>query len=129
VAEGQRLLQAANDILLGWSTGPSGRQFYFRQLRDMKLAPDLAFFDGALLTDYARLCGWAMARAHAKAGNASIGIAAYIGRGDPFAEAIAGYAFAYADQVERDHDVFVKAVRSGTLNVRTDEEMAADFGS
>lgn len=129
VVEGERLLQAEDDIFLGWSTGPAGRQFYFRQLRDMKLAADIDLLDGALLADYARLCGWAMARAHAKAGDAAIPVAAYIGRGDAFAEALTGYAFAYADQVERDHDVFVKAVRRGALDARTDDQMAADFGS
>jgi len=80
VAEGQQLLQAASDVFAGWSTTPSGRHVYFRQLRDMKLSADIELLDGALLADYARLCGWAMARAHARAGNAAVGIAAYIGR-------------------------------------------------
>lgn len=127
VVEGQQLLQAAGDIFAGWSTGPSGRPFYFRQLRDMKLAVDIELLDGALLADHARLCGWAMARAHAKAGSAAIGIAAYIGRGDALAEALTAYAFAYADQVERDYEVFVKAVRSGALVASTDDDLAADF--
>jgi hypothetical protein len=91
----------------------------------MKLSADIDLLDSALLADYARLCGWCVARAHAKAGNAAIEIAAYIGRGDPFAEALTAYAFAYADQVERDYDVLVRAVRSGALQARTD----ADFGA
>ncbi|MBB3260269.1 uncharacterized protein (DUF2252 family) [Paraburkholderia bannensis] len=127
VVQGQRLLQAASDLFLGWSTGPSGRHFYFRQLRDMKLSVELDLLDSTLLAGYARLCGWAMARAHAKSSNAAIEIAAYIGRSDQFAEALAGYGAAYADQVERDYDVFVKAARSGEISARGDEDMAADF--
>lgn len=127
VVQGQRLLQAASDLFLGWSTGPSGRHFYFRQLRDMKLSVDLELLDSTLLEGYARLCGWAMARAHSKSGSVAIEIGAYIGRNDQFAEALVGYAFAYADQVERDYDVFLKAVRSGKILARSDEDMAADF--
>ncbi|PQV49917.1 DUF2252 domain-containing protein [Paraburkholderia sp. BL21I4N1] len=127
VVGGQRMLQAASDIFLGWATGPSGRHFYFRQLRDMKLSANIELFDTDLLEGYARLCGWIMARAHAKASGQAIEIGAYIGRGDQFAEALTGYATAYADQVERDYDVFLKACRSGELEARTDEDMAADF--
>ncbi|WP_027817171.1 DUF2252 domain-containing protein [Paraburkholderia bannensis] len=127
VVHGQRLLQAASDLFLGWSTGPSGRHFYFRQLRDMKLSVELDLLDSTLLAGYARMCGWAMARAHAKSGNSAIEIAAYIGRSDQFAEALVGYGAAYADQVERDYDAFVKAARSGEISARSDEDMAADF--
>lgn len=127
VVGGQRMLQAASDIFLGWATGPSGRHFYFRQLRDMKLSANIELFDIDLLEGYARLCGWIMARAHAKASGQAIEIGAYIGRGDQFAEALTCYATAYADQVERDYDVFLKACRSGELEARTDEDMAADF--
>ncbi|HWT37684.1 MAG TPA: DUF2252 domain-containing protein [Paraburkholderia sp.] len=127
VVLGQRLLQAASDIFLGWSTGPSGRHFYVRQLRDMKLTPSIELLDVEQLNGYARLCGWALARAHAKAGGKAIEISAYIGRSDQFAEALAEYASAYADQVERDYDAFMKACRSGDLEARTDEDMAADF--
>ncbi|WP_322092669.1 DUF2252 domain-containing protein [Paraburkholderia bannensis] len=127
VVHGQRLLQAASDLFLGWSTGPSGRHFYFRQLRDMKLSVELDLLDSTLLAGYARMCGWAMARAHAKSGNSAIEIAAYIGRSDQFAEALVGYGAAYADQVERDYDAFVKAARSGEISARGDEDMAADF--
>ncbi len=127
VVRGQRLLQAVSDIFLGWSTGPSGRHFYFRQLRDMKLAVDIELLDSTMLAGYARLCGWVMARAHAKASGKAIEIAAYIGRSDQFAEALTGYSFAYADQVERDYDAFLKAVRSGAVEARTDEDMANDF--
>ncbi|WP_345815028.1 DUF2252 domain-containing protein [Paraburkholderia sp. PREW-6R] len=127
VVQGQRVLQAASDIFLGWATGPQGRHFYFRQLRDMKLSANIELFDVDLLEGYARLCGWIMARAHAKASGQAIEVSAYIGRGDQFAEALTGYATTYADQVERDYDVFLKACRSGQLEARTDEDMAADF--
>jgi hypothetical protein len=127
VVEGQRMLQAASDIFLGWATGPLGRHFYFRQLRDMKLSANLELFDNDLLDGYARLCGWIMARAHAKASGQAIEVSAYIGRGEQFAEALTAYATTYADQVERDYDVFLKACRSGELEARTDEDMAADF--
>jgi uncharacterized protein (DUF2252 family) len=123
VAHGQRLLQAAADLFLGWSTGPSGGHYAFRQLRDMKLAVELELLDSTLLEGYARLCGWAMARAHAKSGNAAVEISAYIGRNDQFAEALTSYAFAWADQVERDYDVFLKAVRSGKIPTRNDDNM------
>ncbi|WP_144148486.1 DUF2252 domain-containing protein [Paraburkholderia sp. BCC1884] len=127
VVQGQRMLQAASDIFLGWASGPAGRHFYFRQLRDMKLSANIELFDNDVLEGYARLCGWIMARAHAKSSGQAIEISAYIGRGDQFAEALTGYATAYADQVERDYDVFLKACRSGELDARTDEDMAADF--
>ncbi|MDE1179729.1 DUF2252 domain-containing protein [Paraburkholderia sp.] len=127
VVEGQRMLQAASDIFLGWATGPSGRHYYLRQLRDMKLSANIELFDSDTLEGYARLCGWIMARAHAKASGQAIEVSAYIGRNDMFAESLTDYASAYADQVERDYDVFLKACRSGELEARTDEDMAADF--
>ncbi|MGF6597509.1 uncharacterized protein (DUF2252 family) [Paraburkholderia sp. GAS448] len=127
VVRGQRALQAVSDIFLGWSSGPSGRHFYFRQLRDMKFSANIEMFDNDVLEGYARLCGWVMARAHAKAGGKAIEIAAYIGRNDQFAESLTDYAFACADQAEKDYDRFLKACRSGELEARTDEDMAADF--
>ncbi|RDK03085.1 DUF2252 domain-containing protein [Paraburkholderia lacunae] len=127
IVQGQRMLQAASDIFLGWATGPAGRPFYFRQLRDMKLSANLELFDADLLEGYARLCGWIMARAHAKASGKAIEVSAYIGRSDQFAEALARYAASYADQVERDYDAFMKACRSGDLQARSDADMAADF--
>ena len=127
VVQGQRMLQAASDIFLGWATSPLGRHYYFRQLRDMKLSASIELFDSDLLTGYAQLCGWVMARAHAKASGQAVEVSAYIGRGDQFAEALTTYATTYADQVERDYDAFIKACRSGALEARSDEDMAADF--
>jgi uncharacterized protein (DUF2252 family) len=127
VVRGQQMLQAASDIFLGWATGPHGRHFYMRQLLDMKLSLNVELVDAELLTGYARLCGWALARAHAKAAGKAVEISGYIGRSDLFAEALAEYASAYADQVERDYDIFLAACRSGKLEARTDEDLAADF--
>jgi uncharacterized protein (DUF2252 family) len=114
VVVGQRLMQSASDIFLGWSRGPRGRDFFVRQLRDMKIAPDIETMTPSMMRPYATLCGLALARAHDKAGDAAM-IAGYLGSKDHFDEAIGDYAVAYADQVERDHAVFVEAVRAGRL--------------
>ena len=114
VVVGQRLMQAASDIFLGWSRGPAGRDFYIRQLRDMKFAADIETHTPAIMRGYAGLCGLTLARAHAKAGDAAT-LAGYFGSTDRFDRAIADYAAAYADQVERDYKTFVQAVRSGRL--------------
>ena len=114
VVVGQRLMQAASDIFLGWSRGPAGRDFYVRQLRDMKIAPDVETQSPRVMRAYATLCGLALARAHDKAGDAAM-IAGYLGSADRFDEAMGDYAVGYADQVERDYATFVKAVRSGRL--------------
>ncbi|XYI43789.1 DUF2252 domain-containing protein [Cupriavidus necator] len=127
VVEGQRLMQAASDLFLGWTKGPFGRHFYLRQLRDMKLSAQIELMDGELLGRYASLCGWVLARAHAKASGLAAEVSGYLGRSDRMAEAMVGYANGYADQVERDYDQFVAACRSGRLEARTDADMAADF--
>jgi hypothetical protein len=127
VVRGQRAMQAASDIFLGWATGPSGRHFYFRQLRDMKLSANIELFDIDVLEGYARLCGWILARAHAKASGEAIEISAYLGQGTQFAEALVAYSRDYADQVERDFDLFTQAARTGRIVARTDDDMAADF--
>jgi uncharacterized protein (DUF2252 family) len=115
VVLGQRLMQAASDIFLGWATGSvAGREFYVRQLRDMKIAPLVETQTPALMRVYAKLCGMGLARAHDKAGDAAQ-IAGYLGKSDAFDEAIGDYAESYADQVERDYATFVTAIRSGKL--------------
>jgi uncharacterized protein (DUF2252 family) len=114
VVVGQRLMQSASDIFLGWSRGPRGRDFYVRQLRDMKVAPDVESMTPRVMRAQATLAGLALARAHDKAGDAAM-IAGYLGGSEKFDEAIGNYAVAYADQVERDYESFVKAVRSGRL--------------
>ncbi len=118
VVEGQRLMQASSDIFLGWcpAVGIDGRQrdFYVRQLWDWKRSADLESLDPRGLEVYARLCGWTLARAHARSGD-RVAIAAYLGAGDSFDEAIAGFAELYADQSERDHAALVAAIDSGRL--------------
>ena len=121
VVEGQRLVQAASDIFLGWSTGPlAGRHYYLRQLKDKKIGLDVENFDKDLLSSYAKLCGRMLARAHAKAGNAAL-LSGYMGSADVLDEAISEFAVKYADQTENDYDDFMKAVKSGKLEVKKDE--------
>ncbi|WP_158905858.1 DUF2252 domain-containing protein [Burkholderia sp. L27(2015)] len=127
VVRGQRVLQAASDVFLGWATAPSGRHVYFRQLRDMKLSANVEMFDNNLLEGYARLCGWILARAHAKASGKAIEVAAYIGHSDRLIESLTKYAQGYADQVESDYEAFSTACRNGRLEARTDEDFAADY--
>ncbi|HVN69788.1 MAG TPA: DUF2252 domain-containing protein [Candidatus Binatia bacterium] len=118
VVMGQRLMQAASDIFLGWTTGASG-DFYVRQLRDAKISPNTESFDAEMLEVYARACGWNLARAHAKSGDPWT-VSGYLGKGDAFDEAIAAFAKAYADQAERDHGALKAAVRSGKIEVYTE---------
>jgi hypothetical protein len=107
-------MQTASDIFLGWSQGPRGHHFYVRQLRDMKLSAIVESFDDEILRTYAEACGWALARAHARSGDAAM-ISGYMGSGGMFDEAIVDFAVDYADQAERDHKAFVKAVREGRV--------------
>jgi uncharacterized protein (DUF2252 family) len=117
VVMGQKLMQSASDIFLGWATSNIGVQGYVRQLRDIKIKPVVEAMDAALLTIYAQACGWALARAHAKAGNAELTISGYLGTTDNFDEAMGNFAVAYANQTERDHAVLKAAVRSGKIKV------------
>lgn len=118
VVIGQRLMQSASDIFLGWSRGLHNRDFYIRQLRDMKVAPNLAGYTPRLLVAHGHLCGRTLARAHAKAGDAAT-ITGYLGASSRFDEAIAEYAFAYADQVEKDYRRFKEAIRAGRFPIET----------
>ncbi|MET7684478.1 DUF2252 domain-containing protein [Streptomyces sp. NPDC005423] len=114
VVAGQRLLQAAGDIFLGWMTGPQGRAFYWRQLRDMKGSADVAGMSPAVLAAYARLCGTALARAHARSGD-RIAIAGYLGGGPAFERAVADFALSYADRTAADHSALGAAVTAGVV--------------
>ncbi|MEJ0003004.1 MAG: DUF2252 domain-containing protein [Pararobbsia sp.] len=127
VVDGQRRMQAASDPFLGWSTGPLGRHMYIRQLRDMKLSPEIEVFSAELLQHYGALCGWVLARAHAKASGCAVQIASYLGKSDAMSLALTGYAVAYAEQVEKDFETFQAACRNGRLDARTDADLAADF--
>jgi len=117
VVVGQRVMQAASDVFLGWARA-EGFDVYVRQLRDMKWSPDIGAPDPGALSDYGRLCGATLARAHARAGEPAL-LASYLGRGTTFDDAIARFAVAYADQNERDYDAFRNAVRSGQLEAAT----------
>ncbi|WP_437534613.1 DUF2252 domain-containing protein [Sorangium sp. So ce726] len=125
VVAGQRLMQAASDIFLGWQRvkGADGieRDFYVRQLRDWKFSVDIAALDRVLLTTYGGLCGWTLARAHARSGD-RIAIAAYLGKADTFDKAIAAFAVAYADQTERDHQALAAAVKSGRIQAEGERD-------
>jgi uncharacterized protein (DUF2252 family) len=123
VVEGQRLMQAASDIFLGWSS-TKHHDYYLRQLRDMKASAEVETFKPSTLVGYATLCGWTLARAHAKTGSAVM-IAGYLGSTERFDDALAKYSVTYADQVEQDYKAFQTAIRSGRLSVET--EKAADL--
>jgi uncharacterized protein (DUF2252 family) len=114
VVSGQRLTQAASDLFLGWCQGPSGHHYYVRQLWDVKGQGDLTRMDLAKLTHYGALCARALARAHARTGDAAA-IAGYLGRGGVFDRAIAGFAANYAAANERDHATLVDAIASGRV--------------
>lgn len=122
VVEGQRLIQGAGDVLLGWTAGldETGRaaSFYVRQLHDRKGSVAVEELDPSGLATYAALCGAVLARAHARSGDAAL-IAGYLGRGDGFDHAVATFAERYGDVVVRDHAALVDAVSAGRVEVRT----------
>jgi uncharacterized protein (DUF2252 family) len=115
VVRGQRMMQAASDIYLGWTKGLDVRRnFYWRQLRDMKGSVDIEAMVPLGLSSYARMCGWTLARAHARSGD-PIAIAEYLGKTDAFDKSIAAFAERYADQNDRDYKEFVNAIHSRRL--------------
>jgi len=115
VVEGQRLMQAVSDIFLGWTT-IGQRDYYVRQLRDMKGSISVDKLSSLELTGYARACGAVLARAHARSGD-PVAIAAYLGRSDTFDQAISRFAAAYADQTERDHQRLLQAINTRALEL------------
>ncbi len=115
VVEGQRLMQSASDVFLGWSRIRGlGRDCYVRQLRDCKTAASIDDMRYGPFVDYVRHCGEALARAHAKAGNAGV-ISGYLGKGDKFDQALLRFSRGYADQTERDFDALAKAAKAGRI--------------
>jgi hypothetical protein len=119
IVEGQRMMQAASDIFLGWIRNKRGldgvaRDFYVRQLWDWKAAIDLDAILPRGLVLYAGVCGWTLARAHARSGD-RIAIGAYLGKSDVFDRAIADFAAAYANLNERDYEALAEAARSGRI--------------
>jgi uncharacterized protein (DUF2252 family) len=123
VVEGQWLMQAASDILLGWlpALGMDGKEraFYVRQLWDGKRSVEVETLPPKGLAIYGRVCGWTLARAHARSGD-RIAIGAYLGKGDSFDNAIAEFAERYADQNELDYGALADAAKSGRIEVETD---------
>lgn len=116
VVVGQRLMQAASDLFLGW-TSLGDRHFYVRQLRDMKGSVDLTAVQAEGLGDYASICGWTLARSHARTGD-PVAIASYLGGGDSFDRALVSFAQLYADQAEADHALLRSAIDSGRIEAR-----------
>jgi uncharacterized protein (DUF2252 family) len=119
VVAGQRLMQATSDIFLGWQRTAAGldgkpRDFYVRQLRDWKFSLDIATMVPAGMRAYGQVCGWTLARAHARSGD-RVAIAAYLGKSDVFDRAVAQFAVAYADQNERDHQALADAAAAGRI--------------
>ena len=119
IVAGQRIMQAASDPLLGW-TQLGGRDFYVRQLRDMKATIPIERFDAEGLADYAALCAGVLARAHACSGDAAQ-IAGYLGRGEQFDSAMARFAESYADRVEEDHQALLTAIAKGTVRTTVED--------
>jgi len=118
VVAGQRMLQSASDVFLGWTSDDEGHDFYFRQLRDMRMKIDLEAMSKEDWFEFVELCGWVLARAHARTGDPAM-IAGYLGKTEAFEEAIAKFAVSYADQTERDHATFLKAIRAGRIHANS----------
>ncbi len=125
VVEGIHVMQAASDIFLGWSR-TKGHDYYVRQFRDMKVSAEVETFRPSTLVGYATMCGWALARAHAKAGDAAM-IAGYLGSTDQFDVALTQYSEAYADQAESDYETFQAAIRSGRLQIEPAKGVGLEF--
>jgi len=121
VVRGTLLMQAASDHFLGWTEGKGGRHFYIRQLRDMKTKILVEVFDVLDMMEYAEICGFTLARAHARSAEPVL-ISGYLGRSDTFDKAIASFSVAYADQSESDHGVLMEAVRRGDLEVEVEPD-------
>lgn len=122
VVVGQRLMQSASDIFLGWTRGRRGRDFFIRQLRDMKMSARIE--EGASAkqaTLYAELCGRTLAHSHAKSGDAAL-ISGYLGKTEEFDQAVGEFAMAYADQNEKDHAALVGAVKAGQIDALIEED-------
>jgi uncharacterized protein (DUF2252 family) len=116
IVHGHWLIQSASDIFLGWCTGKTGRHFYVRQLRDIKLKPTVSAFSSTDMIQFGEYCGWTLARAHARSGEPAM-IGGYLGTNETFEKAIAAFSIAYADQTERDYELLKKAAQRGKLKV------------
>ncbi|CAB3789534.1 DUF2252 domain-containing protein [Pararobbsia alpina] len=119
VVVGQRMMQSASDVFLGWTRGMNGRDFYVRQLRDMKMSAIIEDWDTGLLRQYARMCAHALARAHARSGDAPM-IAGYMGSGQTFDDAVGEFATEYSSQNRSDYRAFIRAIREGRIEAQAD---------
>jgi uncharacterized protein (DUF2252 family) len=126
VTDGQRNIQAATDAFLGWIDGEGGKSYYIRQLRDKKWSPDVDSFSDDELLDYAQICGGALARAHARSGDAEA-ISAFIGPDSSFDTAIRNFALSYAQQSKADYTAFLEAIAVGSISVRTPDSMFTEI--
>jgi hypothetical protein len=116
VIAGQHIMQAASDVFLGWTRGKNGRDFYLRQLRDMKMSAIIEDWDTGMLRQYGRMCAHALARAHARSGDAAM-IAGYMGSGQTFDDAIGEFATEYSAQNRQDYRAFIRAIREARIKV------------
>ena len=116
VVTGQRIMQSSSDIFLGWTRGRMGRDFFVRQLRDMKMSVPLTGLSDIQLMRYANVCGRVLARTHAKSGDSAL-ISGYLGKSNTFDRAIGKFASMYADQNEEDYAVLVAAVKAGRIKI------------
>jgi len=119
VVIGQQIMQTASDLFLGWTQGDDGRCFYIRQLRDVKVKPVIEGMRPASMRNYAKACGWALARAHARSADA-VTLSGYLGTGEAFEDSLVEFAGHYADQSERDHGLLRKAIRGGRIEALTE---------
>ena len=121
IVAGQRLMQSSSDIFLGWTRSARRFHFFGRQLRDMKMSVPMEGISALRLRLFAEGCGWTLARAHAKSGDAAL-ISGYLGKADKFDEAIGDFALAYADQNEKDHAALIAAVKAGRIKAIVEEQ-------
>ncbi len=121
VVEGQRIMQSASDIFLGWTKFDEGKHFYVRQLRDTKIKLEPEFWDAKIMLEMAQIMGSVLARAHARSGDSAV-ISGYLGSEPIFDEAMTDFAVLYADQVEKDHAELVEAYKSGKIEVKIESE-------
>lgn len=119
VVKGQGVMQSASDIFLGWSRGfaSSGRDYYWRQLRDMKAFVDFSLLDVKGFKDYLACCSYCLALSHARSGDV-VGISGYLDNGKPFDEAIANFSVSYAEQTELDYHALVNAIKAGRITAQ-----------
>jgi uncharacterized protein (DUF2252 family) len=120
IVSGQRLMQSASDMFLGWYRGEADRDYYIRQLRDTKISAVIQDWDARTLRAYGKLCAWALARAHARSGDAA-SIAGYMGSNSTFDDAVCEFAVEYADQNQRDYRSFIKAIREGRIKATIED--------